>query len=125
MKVQAGPIRTNVPIRRKPRGARGLSCQALEDQLRAAGWKVTSRGWPKYFAWKDGKPSAIVPGTLNSKQAFLFWWFERHGIECYSWTQAGGFVRFDSAKWKLQRARQVAAERAADAERGTEASDTP
>jgi len=119
MKVRAGPIKTNVPIRRRPRN---LDFQAVEDLMRAGGWKVTSRGWPRYFCWKEGKVSLVVPGKLNSKQAFQFWWFERHGIECYSWTKRTGFVRFDAAKWKLA---QRAAQEPAGAERGTAGARTP
>lgn len=97
MKVKAGGIQTNVPVRRKPRN---LDFQALEDQLRSNGWQTTSRGWPKYFCWKKGKISLVVPGEkMNRKQAFLCWWFEKYGIECYSWTKQSGFVRFNAAAW--------------------------
>lgn len=103
MKVKAGGVETNVPIRRSPRGAYSRECRALEEQLRSNGWQTTSRGFPKYFCWKDGKISLVVVGKMNKKQAFLAWWFERYGIPCFSWTRKGGFERFDAAKWKLER----------------------
>lgn len=77
------------------------------------GWKVTSRGWPKFLCWspsgeislayvlKDGK-------RLSRVQRFVAYQFARCGIAVYTFSKSGGFKVFDPQAYRLAYAQQVA-----------------
>ena len=58
------------------------------------GYKVTKRGWPDFFCWKDDKVILVEVKPYKDKylkreQYQIMRFLTHHGIECYKWTPEG------------------------------------
>lgn len=76
------------------------------------GWKVSSRGWPKFLCWNpNGDISlayALGPGRRLSKvQRFIAYQFSQRGIPVYTWSEDDGFRVFDPLAYRLHYAQVV------------------
>lgn len=79
----------------------------------AHGWKVTSRGWPKFLCWSpDGKISlayVLKDGRkLSRVQRFVAYQFSQCGVPVYTWSKSGGFMVFDPQAYRLAYAQRGA-----------------
>jgi len=83
-------------IGRKPKNlAEGL----LWEDLVKRGWRVTKRGWPDFFAMKDGEIALIEVKhhkghPLKGEQALIMQELTKRDIPCYLWTPEDGFTKF-------------------------------
>ena len=80
---------------RKPKNPAEADCW---DYMTRRGFKVTKRGWPDFFCWRDDevmivevKPRGHM--ALKPRQMMIMKRLARYGVPCYRWSPEDGLVK--------------------------------
>ena len=89
-------------LKSSPRPKSGPAA-VLYDVLKAKGWRLSRRAWPTFvvFRPKDGRFGLVVArnsrsSRLRRHQRALLNVFAEHGIDCFTWSEDGGFEKLSS-----------------------------
>lgn len=69
------------------------------DEMTADGWTLTKRGWPDYFAFRDGEIVAVevkkgITQNLKREQHKVIQALTAHGMKCYVFTPSTGMMPY-------------------------------
>ena len=89
-------------IRKSEQGAFAVHTDSITERLfaaksREAGWRISKRGWPDFFMWRNGKLACVeVKGDLESlrpNQKAVLEALAAYGVPCFTWRPLEGFKR--------------------------------